>query len=148
MTYTGTFSDAYPSRWLKADLIPDDKDLILTVKDIVFEPVGADKEMKLILSFVEDDHELVLNMTNAGILAQLYGQDPSSVVGKRIALYAEQVTFAGKAVMGVRIRLKADRGSPAASAQRQQTPPPPPPLADDDPLWDEDRVVENEADPF
>ena len=44
------YDEIYQSKWIKADDIGDE-DLILTIKDVNAQEVGADREMKLILSF-------------------------------------------------------------------------------------------------
>lgn len=103
MTTNGTYNDYFPSRWIKADDIPENKNLVLTVEDVNFEPVGQDKEMRLVLHFAEREQGLVLNKTNAQMLEQLFGHNPNNAIGKRIALMAVPVTYAGKTMMGIRI---------------------------------------------
>ena len=78
------FNDLYPSRYLKpADIGTDD--LILTIDKVLVEEMGfADrKETKPVLYFLDHEKVLVLNRTNAGILANLYGEQVSGWAGKQ-----------------------------------------------------------------
>jgi hypothetical protein len=105
MTTTVTFDQLYHSRWLKAEDLPDE-DLVLTIKDVTDEEVGPEEELKLILTFLEKDKQLILNKTNAKTLADRFGKDPNGWIGKLIALFATEVDFGGKATLAIRIRLK------------------------------------------
>lgn len=117
MPVTQTTDEIYPSRWLKAEQIPNDGDLIVTIADVNAEALGTDKELKLVCVFRETDKQLALNVTNARTLEQLYGKDPNEWIGKRIALFATEVQFAGKMTLAVRVRMR-----PPAQPQPQQPP--------------------------
>ena len=80
------------------------KILVLTIKDVTDEEVGEDREVKFILSFREIEKELILNKTNARILADRFGKDPIGWIGKKVALYSTEVSFAGKMTLAIRIR--------------------------------------------
>ncbi len=58
MPVTRTVDEVYPERWLKADDIPNDGDLILTIMDVNEEALGEKKEMKLVLVFRETTKNL------------------------------------------------------------------------------------------
>lgn len=105
MTTDMEYDDIYQSKWIKADDIGDE-DLILTIKDVNAEQVGADKEMKLVLVFKEHEKQLVMNKTNAENLKDRFGKDPNAWIGKKIALFSTEVDYAGKTTLAVRIRKK------------------------------------------
>jgi len=109
--------ESYQSRWLKADDIPSDGDLIVTVMDVNAEPLGEDKEIKLVLVFRETHKHLAVNKTNAKVLTDLYGKNPNDWISKRVALYPTEVEYKGKTSLGVRIRVR-----PPAQPQPQQPP--------------------------
>ncbi len=122
------FEDIYRSRWLKATDISGD-DLIVTIKDVTDEQVGPEKELKLVLGFVEIDKQLILNKTNAKTLSDLHGKNPNEWIGKRIALYSTEVDFAGKTTLAIRIRLRQP-GAPVPATTSVPTPPMPEPPPD------------------
>jgi len=101
-----TYDEIYTSKFIRASDIPDDGDLILSVRDVSSDQVGEKKEMKLILHFHEIEKTLVLNVTNAKVMADKWGKDPNTWIGKKVGLYSTEVTFGGKTTLGVRIRLK------------------------------------------
>jgi hypothetical protein len=72
-----------------------------------------------VLHFSDTGHELVLNMTNAEILMDLFGDEPDTWEGKRITLYLAPYGNEGK--LGIRIRA-AD--TPAPENAREETPAP------------------------
>jgi hypothetical protein len=90
---------------LKAEDIGDD-DLVLTIQSVDMEELGQDQDEKPVLYFAETDKGLVLNKTNCDAIAQLYPGQIGDWIGKKIALYATEVSFGGKTMMGVRVRLR------------------------------------------
>ena len=101
-----TVDELFPSPYLKHDDIGD-QDLVLTISEYDFEAIGLDQpEMKGVLYFEETDKKLVLNKTNAETIGGIYGKEITQWVGKQIALYKTEVSFAGRTVWGVRVRLK------------------------------------------
>lgn len=109
-------NNAFPSKYLKSGDIPEDADLILTIKEVVQETVGQgeEAESKPIVYFQEQEKGLVLNKTNATAIMGMYGPETNGWVGKRIAMFATEVDFAGKQTLALRVRLKA----PKAGAER------------------------------
>lgn len=61
-----------------------------------------DGKTKLVLSFKGTDKTLVLNATNANMIADSYGPDSDAWTGKAIELRPERVNFAGKMVDAIR----------------------------------------------
>lgn len=87
--------------------IPEDDDLILTVKKVEQDEVKNErgKGVKLTLHFVEDYKPLIMNSTNCDRIAQAYGSTKvEDWPGKRIALTTEKVPAFGSVKDAVRIR--------------------------------------------
>jgi hypothetical protein len=99
-------SEAYPSRYLKADDLNGDP-ITLTIADVVMTELGQgeDKQRKLVLSFEDNDKEMVLNKTNAVAIAKLYGQETDEWVGKRITVIAREVDFKGVPTLALRVSI-------------------------------------------
>jgi hypothetical protein len=104
-------NDMFPSNWLKAGDIPEDENLVLTIKSVEIEEVGQgdDKEQKPVCYFEETEKGLVLNKTNATAVAEQHGPDTREWTGKRIALFATEVDFKGKSTLAIRVRLRAPK---------------------------------------
>jgi hypothetical protein len=96
-------SDVFASRWFKAaDLEPGGE--VVTIKKVVMEPVGEDRETKPVMTFEETDKELVINLTNWSSIAELTGKDDSDDwPGHEIKLVRVKVPFGKKTVDAVRI---------------------------------------------
>ena len=94
----------FPSNYLGA---PDlnDKDAVLEMSKIVIEDIRNDQ--KPVLYFAGIDKGLVLNKTNANVIAGLYGCETNGWWGKKIALFPTQTEFQGQTVECIRVRLKA-----------------------------------------
>ena len=105
-----TIGEFFPTHWLKADEIPDDEDLVLTIQSLDWETIGFDKETKPVMLFEETNKKLVLNKTNGKTLESLFGKNIADLIGKKISLYKTQVEFQGIPTMSVRIRLKVPNG--------------------------------------
>ena len=101
------FDNVFPSKWLRATDLDTEKTTVVTVKDVTYEPVGPDQEMRVVYYFTEiPDKGLVLTKTNAMTLAALYGNDPNSAIGKKIGLFVTEVTYAGRVVDAIRVSSK------------------------------------------
>ena len=112
-------NNAFPSKYLKSGDIPEDADLVLTIREVVQEEIGQgeDAEQKPIIYFTEQPKGLVLNKTNAQSIAKLYGPETDGWVGKRIGLFATEVDFAGKQTLALRVRLKAPKAATPPTAE-------------------------------
>lgn len=128
-------TDAYPSKWLKAEDL-EDGDMVVVINDVRFEeftdPKTKRPDNKPVIYFEgKDSKPMVLNKTNFKVIAQVLGSDDSDDwIGKRIALYATKVESFGEMTLGIRVRLKAPmRTAPThqprtvqpAQARRPQT---------------------------
>ena len=89
----------YPPLMKAADL---PKPVTLTIGSVVERELKG--ERKLILGFKEDQRNLVVNRTNAGELANKFGDvAPEELVGKTIMLASVPTTYQGQATKGIRI---------------------------------------------
>lgn len=112
------------SDYLKQSDVGEDG-VICTVKGFKQEELETDegKEMKVILYFVEDIKPMVLNKTNAQLLAIATGAKVAGdAKGKQIIVYADPtVSFGGKVTGGLRIR-KHSTAQAAAPRQAKNDP--------------------------
>ena len=113
-----TYDDLFGSKYLKTDDLEPEGITVVTIKATEFTPIGPDKEMKLTLSFKELDKALVVNVTNARSISELYTKKIDTWPGKRLALYVQEVNFAGKPVNAVRIKPRI----PKAAEPETRTP--------------------------
>jgi hypothetical protein len=90
---------------------------IRTCEQINVAKEGAPQELKWCLSFDEVEKPMVVNSTNAQIIAQITGaEDTENWTGHKIVLYSDpNISFGGKLVGGIRAR--APRNQPAKPAQ-------------------------------
>ena len=110
----------YPSKYLKADDIGQGNVRTLTVKTVVQETVGegAEAASKWVLYFHETEQGLVLNQTNAHLIALQHGDETDGWIGRSIHLSVAMVEFMGKIVPGIRIA----RPTEAPQVQQGQNP--------------------------
>lgn len=100
-----TYSELYPGRFLKSDLLKGRK-VTLTIKNIDVEELIGDKgkaDPKVVASFVERPLELVLPKTNGFCLKRMFGDNPHSWIGKRVTLFPSQTKFGRETVDCIRI---------------------------------------------
>lgn len=122
----------FPSLYLSA---PDfrGRDAALTISRVVVEGLKTDRgtEQKPVVFFEETrakaqangtkEKRLVLNKTNAKIIAGLYGFEVDHWRGKRITLYPTQCEAFGETVDCIRVR--KERPSDAPRADQEQSVP-------------------------
>jgi hypothetical protein len=79
------------------------KELVLT--DVSQEEVndGETKQTKWALKLKAEDRLLVLNKTNATILAEAFGPVTDRWAGKTVTLRTEKVSFGGRMIDGIRV---------------------------------------------
>lgn len=119
-------SQAYPSRWLKAEDIGERRKVRCTIKEVVMETISD--EDKMVAYFNGKSKGLMVNKTNAGRLAAAYGDETDDWRGKEIYLYVERVQFQGRMVPGIRV----DVPRVEATFEPEPEPEPPPVFAEDD----------------
>jgi hypothetical protein len=97
--------DLFPSKYIKASAL-EDGDMTLTIKSIGKETMKDKKGEEItkpVLSFTDYDKMLVLNVTNARAIEELYGE-PDNWVGKKVTLFWAEVDSFGEITPAVRIR--------------------------------------------
>lgn len=89
-------NDLFPSRFVKAHDLGG-KQVTVTIRDATLEDVGhgAEKERKLALAFEKATKQMLLNRTNAMIIASMYGPETDAWKGKSITIYSARVKAFG-----------------------------------------------------
>ena len=94
------YTDIYRSAYLKAEDLSG-RTAKHTISGCTAEKVGEDE--RLVLAFSENDRPLVLNKTNANMLAELYGPETNAWEGKAIKLVPSTTSYQGQTVKCIRI---------------------------------------------
>lgn len=103
-------NEIYPSgKSLKAE---DLKGHTVKVKISGTEVKKFDNGNKVILSFEGKEKGLVVNKTNAKIIASAYGPDTDHWVGKAIEIYPDKTMFGADLVDCIRVRIPAPPAAP------------------------------------
>jgi len=111
------FELLFPSLFLKAADLAG-KDVTLTVRHIQMDELQiagtSKKKNKAVMYFTEteakakkegkEEKRLVLNRTNAEIIAKIHGKDTDLWIGKKITLYPTKTDFGNKRVDCIRVR--------------------------------------------
>lgn len=108
------------------------KPILVTIKDVYQDNVAredSEPDMKWCLSFSDYAKPMVLNNTNAQIIAAvLKDEETDNWKGHKIVVYDDpNVSFGGKLTGGVRVRAPKNQPAPA-----KPTPAPQPEASDDD----------------
>jgi hypothetical protein len=96
-------SNAFPSKYLRAaDIEEMGGRLTHTVRKVVMEEVGQDRQEKPVVYFTKIRPGLVLNRTNAARLAASLGDETDGWAGKTITLETEKVPMRGQLVDSIK----------------------------------------------
>lgn len=110
-------SEAFPSKYLKADDIEQLGEPVLTIKSVEMESLGQgnDKETKPLIMFRELEKGMIANKTNCTTITKVLGSDDTDDwIGKKIILKAMEVqSVNGDMVMGIRVSIKKPSAAPA-----------------------------------
>jgi len=102
-------SSAFPSKYLKASDVDEmGGQLTYTVRKVVIEEVGQDRQEKPVVYFRQTQLGLVLNRTNAGRLSASLGEETDGWIGKQVVLETEQVPMRGQLVASIRVRTEGN----------------------------------------
>ncbi len=100
-------SEMFPSNFLKAADVTDaggEMDMtVFTVEMKEFDNDEGGKEKKAVLIF-SNDKRMVLNKTNAGLIAQMFGDDTDKWINQNITLIVQDVPFGNKTVPAIRVK--------------------------------------------
>ena len=105
MPLPDTYSELYPGRFLKADMLKGKK-VTLTIKNINIEDlVGENNKTasKVIISFAERPLEYVCPKTNGFCLRRMFGNNPHDWIGKKVTWYGTTCKFGREDVDCLRI---------------------------------------------
>lgn len=116
---TMRISAAFPSNYLKAQ---DLQGRVVTVTIGDCQLAHFDEGDKPALSFSGKDRGLVLNKTNAAIIADAYGDETDHWRGRPLELYADRVMFSGRMVDAIRVRVPAPPAAATPEAQPAAVP--------------------------
>lgn len=109
------FKTLFPSLYLGAHDLQG-RDVSLTMRRVIVEDLktSGGSERKPTVYFVEtqakaaqaggEEKRLVLNKTNAKVIAKMYGPEVNDWAGKRITIYSARVAAFGEEVDAIRIR--------------------------------------------
>jgi hypothetical protein len=114
-------SKIFPSKYVTAaDL--GGKPLTLTIKGVTLEEMvthSNQKVQKPVVWFEKAGKGFVINLTNARIIAALYGDETDGWTGKRITIYPTRVRAFGEMQDAIRVREEIP-AQPRATTQAAQ----------------------------
>jgi hypothetical protein len=94
----------YLSGSFKADDLGDIGDtLTLTISKWGDKTFQDKPQPKLVLNFIENGKQLILNATNLNTLIDAFGDDPDEWIGSKITLECIETTFGNKTVKGIKV---------------------------------------------
>ena len=94
--------DIYPSKYLKAEDIPEGG-MTVTLDDFAMEEVGQAQERKAVVYFRECK-AVVCNVTNKNMLEKLLGKETDDWIGKQVELVKMMVSFKSDTVPAIRVQ--------------------------------------------
>ncbi len=115
-------NQVYHGQHLKAEEMQG-RDACLTIQNV--SVAQFDEGNKLVLGFHNTDRTLVLNKTNARMIAEMYGTETNGWIGKQITFGPDKVEFQGRIVDAIRVRYVAAQ-QPAQPATATNGPLPDP----------------------
>lgn len=98
-------SQAFPTKYIKADDIGQHRPTVI-IADVKLEDVG-DGDTKPVVYFHGKEKGMVLNKTNAEMIAHLYGDETDAWRGQSVDLYTTMVQYGGKSLLGIRVMAPA-----------------------------------------
>lgn len=102
--------DIFPSKWLKAADLKGQR-IKVVIANVQVEDIGG--EDKPVMHFQGKDKGMVLNRTNAGCIAAVYGDELDGWAGREIVLYSTKVPFQGRMVDALRVSVPEPEPTPA-----------------------------------
>ncbi len=140
-------NDLFPSKYLKAHDLGG-KSFTLTIRAATLEDVGhgAEKERKLAIAFEKATKMMLLNRTNAMIIASMYGPETDGWKGKAVTIYSARVKAFGAWHDALRIKEQIPARNVGA-AQMTDAMQEEPPLDDENDLLDVEEGESPRVDP-
>ncbi len=124
--------ELYPSKYLKAaDL--QDREIKMVIARIELEVIGDD-DKKPVVYFTKARKGLVMNRTNAKVIAAAYGQDTDQWEDKEVILFPMMVQFRDDMVESIRVKIPKPAAAPKPAPQSHDELNPPDGMDDDIPF--------------
>lgn len=103
-----TIDDIYAGDYITADELPDGRRIPAVIAFAAVEEVGQDQRKRVVLTLRAPDgrpwpRKVVLNKTNAGLIAAVAGKEFSTWSGRPLEVWKEPVSFQGRIVSGVKV---------------------------------------------
>lgn len=96
-------NDVYKgSDYLKAEQIPMGQQVRLTIGSVALVELEPSKH-RIVIGFLGKDAKMILNVTNARTIGEMFGEETDNWPGKTILITSQMVDFGGRAVAGLRI---------------------------------------------
>lgn len=126
-----SMDDVYGGKSLKAEDLPLNFQAVVTIESTTLETMKANNgegpSKKLALHFVGKDKGLLLNATNANMVAEITGtKDYDYWTGHQILIYRTTTDFGGKRVPAIRVDHPANLRKAAPPIRPVAAPQPPP----------------------
>lgn len=102
-------NNVFPSKYLKASDLQG-RTVKVNIDTIAVEEIGKDR--KPVLMFSGKQKGLVLNKSNAQIIASVYSPETNGWIGKDIELRPDKVAFNGQMVDCIRVQIPAPAVDP------------------------------------
>ena len=101
----GSYSEMYPGRFLKADMLKGQKVTVTIIQIMGEDLIGENNKTKSewVVKIKERPLQLVLNKTNGFCLYRMFGSDPHSWIDKRITIYPTTTKFGRETLDCIRI---------------------------------------------
>lgn len=112
--------DLYPSNYVRSEDLKGRRHT-LTIDRVIVEDVG-DEHSKPVVYFRGAKKGLVLNKTNALMLADAYGKNTDAWSGQPLELYVTRVNYQGRMVDGIRVDVPAPALPKTEAAKPDQKP--------------------------
>lgn len=94
-------SEFFPGKYMKADDYDDHP--IVTIRRVIKEEVGTEREIRPILFYEGEEKGIVLNKTNTNTIRRLYGDETDDWIGMTVQIGTEMVSFNGETKPAIRI---------------------------------------------
>lgn len=105
-------NDVFPSKFLKAADLKG-HNVTVTIAAVEMQDIGNPEkpDSKAIVHFENKEKGLVLNKTNAMVIADCYGPETDGWIGQQVILRPDKTNFQGKLTDCIRISMPAPNGN-------------------------------------
>ncbi len=95
-------NEVFPSKYLKAADIKGRPPISVVIREVVVEKI-SETDSKPVVYFQGKEKGIVLNKTNANMIAHTYGPETNGWIGQTILLRSEPVPFGSQIVDSIRV---------------------------------------------